>query len=344
MAFSSIGHSGANFTMEKVAQRVRKVQKTTSHTASRDSFKRTNKQGKEIQNRYFPNYRREDKRIEIQKRYFPNYRREKHDNLIRHEFLTKTGSYVKVNYIREAVALCRKKGFKLHNLVFEISEAGDLKLEKEGKKAGEDLLGLHTPPTETQNRHSILLRKKNPRGPVDMDWGQNETSFTHPVWGKNVYSGLRSHAPLHEIGHYLHELEMQKLFNFEQNRQWITKNLKIDSRNTSIEEIYLKLVEKLEELSKNRPSENKLLIDAYCKNVAKSIELKNSIEKLGYRELTKEERQLVLKEMGRDYLTKNSSEFVAEMFAGLVGGKTFSFELSALYKKCHGPTSYKMPV
>jgi hypothetical protein len=53
--------------------------------------------------------------------------------------------------------------------------------------------------------------------------------------------------------------------------------------------------------------------------------------------LREDEKILIAQQMGWAYPASSVGEFVAEMFAGLMGGKKFSLELCNLYEKYEGP-------
>ena len=66
-----------------------------------------------------------------------------------------------------------------------------------------------------------------------------------------------------------------------------------------------------------------------------ALNLKEISRHLG---LTSAEKTLVRKELGHPHFTKaDGHEFVAEMFASMMGGKKFSPKLMELYHKFHGP-------
>lgn len=254
--------------------------------------------------------------------------------------------------VQQGLFLCRQSGGVPEKLDVFITKGTDKELEAD--EAGNIVQGrqqmVHT---STGQRSRIIMRKEMPDEPIDQkitcdphvekNWFASLAATRFPDWDKNCFSGKDSHTFVHELGHHFHALELHKKLHKKLNellmpdRQWIADNLDKDFLEASPVAKLQKLSAYFGEQSEvsSTSSEMKDQID---KNLKRAEQVVNKTIKFVAAELTPAEARLIQQKTSYDgYFATNSHEAVAEMFAAMVGGKTLSPELVAIYKKYHGP-------
>ena len=247
----------------------------------------------------------------------------------------------------DGIQQCLDKNIELDGLGFECSQAADTRHNLGFplpfiKKAAAKYL----PDVENQGPRIVMWHGTS-WNPFTRNYSllANVNRLFFPTWGKQVYSGSPSHILVHEIGHHLHGQQLERLAPHREFFESIEKALG-KRLETSSDPIYNLANAKValldqqlalyEEMGKSLPKDG---LHQKLQSLSELVEQASKLQQ-EYKPLllSKAEKALIRKEMGHPHFTKaNGHEFVAEMFASMIGGKKFSPEMMELYHKFHGP-------